>query len=131
MSEKDKIDEEQTKRLEEISALLENKNLLDQRQESAISSNKESIEQIKASLKEKSVLDSEQSERISKNEEAIKLIYDFIKQKDELDKKQSDEIERLKNGKRGNAISIAAIVLSVCAIAISAFSIFGQMLKVF
>lgn len=120
LKEKERVDAEQSQRLEELGALLENKDIVDQKQERAIETNKEDIGKIKGALKEKDELDADQSSRISKNEEAIKLIYDYMKQKDELDKKQSDEIEKLKTRKR---IPIAAIIISVVAIIIGLVNI--------
>lgn len=103
LNEKDRIDAVQTQRLEELSALLDNKGSIDQKQEEAISS-------LKSELKEKSLLDNDQSKRIENNEKSIQIIHDFIKQKDILDKKQSAEIKQIKKG--SNLLSIIAIIIS-------------------
>lgn len=113
LNEKDRIDAVQTQRLEELSALLDNKGSIDQKQEEAISG-------LKSELKEKSLLDNDQSKRIKNNEKSIQIIHDFIKQKDILDKKQSAEIKQIKKG--SNLLSIIAIIISsvslVCNIVI-------------
>ena len=113
LNEKDRIDAVQTQRLEELSALLDNKGSIDQKQEEAISG-------LKSELKEKSLLDNDQSKRIENNEKSIQIIHDFIKQKDILDKKQSAEIMQIKKG--SNLLSIIAIIISsvslVCNIVI-------------
>lgn len=113
LNEKDYIDAVQTQRLEELSALLDNKGSIDQKQEEAISG-------LKSELKEKSLLDNDQSKRIENNEKSIQIIHDFIKQKDILDKKQSAEIMQIKKG--SNLLSIIAIIISsvslVCNIVI-------------
>lgn len=88
LQKKDRIDAEQSQKLEELGALLNNKDLIDQKQEQAI----------------------------SENTEAIKLIYDYIKQKDELDQKQSAEIENIALNGNGRKISIVAIVISSIAL---------------
>ena len=103
LNEKDRIDAQQTQRLEELSALLDNKGSIDQKQEEAISG-------LKSELKEKSLLDNDQSKRIENNEKSIQIIHDFIKQKDILDKKQSAEIMQIKKG--SNLLSIIAIIIS-------------------
>lgn len=103
LNEKDRIDAVQTQRLEELSALLDNKGSIDQKQEEAISG-------LKSELKEKSLLDNDQSKRIENNEKSIQIIHDFIKQKDILDKKQSAEIMQIKKG--SNLLSIIAIIIS-------------------
>ena len=103
LNEKDRIDAAQSQRLEELSALLENKGSIDQKQEEAISG-------LKSELKEKSLLDNDQSKRIENNEKSIQIIHDFIKQKDILDKKQSAEIKQIKKG--SNLLSIIAIIIS-------------------
>lgn len=103
LNEKDRIDAAQSQRLEELSALLENKGSIDQKQEEAISG-------LKSELKEKSLLDNDQSKRIENNEKSIQIIHDFIKQKDILEKKQSAEIKQIKKG--SNLLSIIAIIIS-------------------
>ena len=103
LNEKDRIDAQQSQRLEELSALLGNKDSIDKRQEEAISG-------LKSELKEKSLLDNDQSKRIENNEKSIQIIHDFIKQKDILDKKQSAEIKQIKKG--SNLLSIIAIIIS-------------------
>ncbi len=91
LNKKDIIDAEQTKRLEELGAILDNKDLVDQRQEEAI----------------------------NKNTEAIKVLFEYTKQKDILDKEQSEEIENIKktSSKRFSLISIiissVAIIFSI------------------
>lgn len=113
LNEKDYIDAAQSQRLEELSAILDNKGSIDQKQEEAISG-------LKSELKEKSLLDNDQSKRIENNEKSIQIIHDFIKQKDILDKKQSAEIMQIKKG--SNLVSIIAIIISsvslVCNIVI-------------
>lgn len=122
LDKKDIIDAEQNQRLEELGALLENKDSVDQRQEKAISSNKNEIEQIKGHLEEKNSLDSEQSERISKLEESIRILVEYTKQKDALDKQQSAQIEKLLAAPK--VIPIISMIVSVVAIAISIIGIF-------
>ena len=100
LNEKDKIDAEQSKRLEELGALLNNKDLVDQKQEEAI----------------------------SKNSEAIKVLFDYTRQKDILDKKQSEEIELLKTC-QPNRMCIIAICLSVISILVSVTAIVLQVLR--
>ena len=90
LSEKEKIDNEQTYRLEELTSLLDNKGLIDQKQEEAI----------------------------SKNAEAIKLLFEYTKQKDALDKKQSADIERIKMISQ-RKLCIAAIIISSVALVCS------------
>lgn len=120
LNEKDAVDAEQTQRIEELGALLENKDVVDQRQEEAINTNKADISNIKDALNKKDSLDDEQSKRISVNEEAIKILYDYMKTKDELDKEQSKEIEVLKKHKK-SILPIIAIVLSIISIGINIF----------
>ena len=87
LDEKDVIDAEQTKHLEELGTLLNNKDLVDQKQEEAI----------------------------SKNTEAIKVLFEYTKQKDILDKEQSEEIEKIK-ATSSKKLSVIAIIISSLAI---------------
>lgn len=93
LSEKDRIDVEQTQRLEELGALLSNKDLVDKKQE-----------------------------------EAINVLFEYTKQKDTLDKQQSEEIEKIKKTSN-NKLSIVAISLSVIAIICSIVNIVLLYLK--
>lgn len=97
LSEKEKIDEEQSQRLEELGTLLSNKDLVDQKQEEAI----------------------------TKNSDAINVLFEYTKQKDILDKEQSEEIERIKKFS-SKKLCIAAIIISVCALVCSIASIVLQ-----
>lgn len=94
LNEKDKIDAEQTQRLEELGAMLSNKDLVDQKQEEAI----------------------------KKNAKSIKILFDYTKQKDILDKEQSKEIEILQNSS-SKKLCIVSIALSSCALILSIVSI--------
>lgn len=94
LNEKDKIDAEQTQRLEELGAMLNNKDLVDQKQEEAI----------------------------KKNEKSIKILFDYTKQKDILDKEQSKEIEILQNSS-SKKLCIVSIAISTCAFILSIVSI--------
>lgn len=94
LSEKERIDNEQTQRLEELTSLLDNKGLIDQKQEEAI----------------------------SKNAEAIKILFEYTKQKDALDKKQSAAIERIKVVTQ-RKLCVAAIIISGLALICSVVSI--------
>ncbi len=87
LNEKDVIAAEQTKHLEELGAILNNKDLVDQKQEEAI----------------------------SKNIEAIKVLFEYTKQKDILDKEQSEEIEKIK-ATSSKKLSVIAIIISSLAI---------------
>ncbi|UTY23713.1 hypothetical protein [Treponema denticola] len=92
--EKERIDAEQSQRLEELGALIENKNSIDEKQEAAITA----------------------------NTEAIKVLVEYTKQKDIIDKQQSEEIEVLKKSSR-RKLCIVAISVSVVAIICSIVSI--------
>lgn len=107
LSEKDRIDTEQTQRLEELGALLENKDSVDQKQEEAISANKNAI---------------------AKNAEAIKVLFEYIKQKDVLDKEQSAKIEAIKKISN-RKLCVIAIVVSVISFAVSITSIILGFIK--
>lgn len=96
LDDKDLIDVEQTKRLEELGALLSNKDLVDQKQEEAI----------------------------LKNSEAVKVLFEYTKQKDELDKKQSEQIEQLINKNKINIINILSLGLSIISIGLCIYTIF-------
>ena len=100
LSEKERIDAEQSQRLEELGALLDNKDLVDKKQEEAI----------------------------SKNSEAIKVLFDYTKQKDILDKEQSEEIEVLKKSSQ-RKLCIFAISISIVAIICSIGSLVFQFIK--
>lgn len=100
LSEKERIDAEQSQRLEELGALLDNKDLVDKKQEEAI----------------------------SKNSEAIKVLFDYTKQKDILDKEQSEEIEVLKKSSQ-RKLGILAISISIVAIICSIGSLVFQFIK--
>jgi hypothetical protein len=118
LDEKDKIDEEQNQRLENLKTVFE-----DERKK------------INSSFDEKNKIDKEQSERLEnlqkllsekeqideKQEKEIRLLVEYTKQKDVLDKEQSDNIqkimEELQSG--GVARKKAALVLSIVALAIS------------
>ena len=92
--EKERIDAEQSQRLEELGALIENRNSIDEKQEAAITA----------------------------NTEAIKVLVEYTKQKDIIDKQQSEEIEVLKKSSR-RKLCIVAISVSVVAIICSIVSI--------
>lgn len=133
LNEKDKIDVEQSQRLEELGALLENKDNIDKRQEESIAANKSEIDTIKSALNEKDSLDNEQNQRLKNAEEAIKILYDYMKTKDALDKTQSNEIEKIKKveyHKTGKMTAIIAIILSTIAICASTLSIFSKFLNI-
>ncbi len=133
LNEKDKIDVEQSQRLEELGALLENKDNIDKRQEKSIAANKSEIDTIKSALNEKDSLDNEQNQSLKKAVEAIKILYDYMKTKDELDKKQSNEIEKIKkieSHKTGKGTTIIAIILSTLAICASTLSIISKFLNI-
>lgn len=100
LDEKDKIDAEQTQRLEELGAMLNNKDLVDQKQE----------------------------ETIKKNEKSIKILFDYTKQKDVLDKKQSEEIELIKK-LQSTRLCFAAIVISIVSLVVSITNIILELLK--
>ena len=100
LSEIERIDAEQSQRLEELGALLDNKALVDKKQEEAI----------------------------SKNSEAIKVLFDYTKQKDILDKEQSEEIEVLKKSSQ-RKLGILAISISIVAIICSIGSLVFQFIK--
>ncbi len=100
LSEKERIDAEQSQKLEELGALLDNKDLVDKKQEEAI----------------------------SKNSEAIKVLFDYTKQKDILDKEQSEEIEVLKKSSQ-RKLGILAISISIVAIICSIGSLVFQFIK--
>lgn len=93
LNEKDRIDEEQTQRLEELGTLLSNKNLVDQKQE-----------------------------------EAINVLFEYTKQKDILDRRQSEEIERIKKN-ISKKLCIVAVSVSMIALFFSVFSIVFQFIK--
>lgn len=94
LNEKDIIDAEQSKRLEELGAILNNKDLVDQKQEEAI----------------------------SKNTEAIKVLFEYTKQKDILDKGQSEEIKKIK-ATSSKKLSVIAIIISSIALIVSVVNI--------
>ncbi len=100
LNEKDKIDAEQTQRLEELDAMLSNKDLVDQKQEEAI----------------------------KKNAKSIKILFDYTKQKDVLDKKQSEEIELIKK-QQSKRLCFAAIVISIVSLVVSITNIILELLK--
>ena len=94
LDEKDKIDTEQNERLEELGTLLNNKDVIDQKQEDAI----------------------------KKNAKSIKILFDYTKQKDILDKEQSKEIQNLKKSS-STKLWIVSIAISTCALILSIVSI--------
>lgn len=100
LNEKDKIDAEQTQRLEELGAMLNNKDLVDQKQEEAI----------------------------KKNEKSIKILFDYTKQKDILDKKQSEEIELIKM-QQSKRLCFSAIIISGVSLVVSITTIILELLK--
>lgn len=100
LSEKERIDAEQSQRLEELTAMLENKDVIDEKQEIAI----------------------------TENSKAIKVLFEYTKQKDELDKKQSAEIEVLKRSTQ-RKLCIFGIIISIISLICSITSIILQLLK--
>ena len=73
------------------------------------------MEELGALLDNKDLVDKKQEEAISKNSEAIKVLFDYTKQKDILDKEQSEEIEVLKKSSQ-RKLGILAISISIVAI---------------
>lgn len=94
LSEKERIDAEQSQRLEELGALLNNKDLVDEKQEKAIKA----------------------------NADAIKVLIEYTKQKDILDKQQSEEIDKLKKASN-KKLCIFAIIISIVSMICSIASI--------
>ena len=73
------------------------------------------MEELGALLNNKDLVDQKQEEAINKNAEAIKVLFEYIKQKDILDKEQSEEIKKIKN-KKSTKIYIITIIISSLAL---------------
>lgn len=91
---KEKIDEEQAQRLNDLHKLLYDKNTIDQNQEKAIQD----------------------------NSKAIKLLFEYMNQKNEIDRAQQDDIDNIKRSK--NYKNILAFIFSIIALSISIISLF-------
>jgi hypothetical protein len=129
LDEKEKIDEEQNRRLEKLHTIFEVerskvKNILDEK-DKVDQEQSERLNEITAILDEKGEID-------KKQEQAIQLLLDYTKQKDILDKEQSEYIqkifEELKSGvvqrKIALVFSIIALVISISAAAFFALCLF-------
>ena len=73
------------------------------------------MEELGTLLSNKDLVDQKQEEAITKNSEAIKVLFEYAKQKDIHDKEQSQEIERIKKFS-SKKLCIAAIIISSCAL---------------
>ena len=73
------------------------------------------MEELGALLSNKDLVDQKQEEAITKNSDAINVLFEYTKQKDILDKEQSEEIERIKKFSL-KKLCIAAIIISSCAL---------------
>ena len=80
------------------------------------------MEELGAILNNKDLVDQKQEEAISKNTEAIKVLFEYTKQKDILDKEQNEEIEKIKTTS-SKKLSVIAIIVSSIALIVSVVNI--------